>query len=191
MRITGGDLRSRALTAPKGTATRPTSDRVREALFNILADACEGAQVLDLYAGTGALGLEALSRGAARAVFVERGKEALAALAGNVKALGVEGRARVLAVPVERAARTLRLETARFDLVFADPPYADVKSGAAAAALGEHVALLAPGAGLVLEHAQRDAPPILAGLELQRTRSYGDTALSFYALPPASAATAH
>jgi 16S rRNA (guanine966-N2)-methyltransferase len=179
MRITGGALRSRALKAPKGMTTRPTSDRVREALFNIVADECPGASVLDLYAGTGALGLEALSRGAVRAVFVERGKDALAALAHNVRALGQEARARVLAVPVERAVRALLLEGARFDLVFADPPYADVKSGAVATA-GDYVALLAPGATLVLEHAQRDAPPSLPGLAFVRTRTYGDTSLSFY-----------
>lgn len=183
MRITGGGLRSRALKAPKGTATRPTSDRVREALFNIVADECDGAHVLDLYAGTGAIGLEALSRGAALAVFVERAKDALAVLADNVRTLGVDARARVVPVPVERAARALQLEGARFNLVFADPPYADVKSGAAVAAVGQYVALLAPGATLVFEHAQRDAAPILLGLDLVRTRNYGDTALSFYAAP--------
>ena len=188
MRITGGGLRSRALKAPKGTATRPTSDRVREALFNIVADECEGAHVLDLYAGTGAIGLEALSRGAVRAVFVERGKDALAALAHNVRALGVDARARIVAAPVDRAARALQLEGARFDLVFADPPYADVKSGAAVGAVGEHVALLAPGATLVFEHAQRDGPPALPGLDLVRSRNYGDTALSFYVASAADGA---
>ena len=92
MRITGGQLGSRALKAPKGTLTRPTSDRVREALFNILRDECVGARVLDLYAGTGALGLEAISRGATFAVFVERSKRALAALNANIATLSLRPR---------------------------------------------------------------------------------------------------
>ena len=137
MRITGGQLRSRALKAPKGTSTRPTSDRVREALFSILGDECDGARVLDLYAGTGALGLEAISRGAVFAVFVERSKEALLALNANVRALGLENATRVVALPLERAARLLLAAPAdeRFDLVFADPPYADVNNGAAVRAI--------------------------------------------------------
>jgi 16S rRNA (guanine966-N2)-methyltransferase len=188
MRITGGELRSRSLRAPRGETTRPTSDRVREALFNILGDSCAGAHVLDLYAGTGALGLEALSRGAARVVFVERGRDALAALRANVQALGVAERASVHPTPVDRAVRALGGAVAapatRFHLVFADPPYADVTSGAAAASLAGVAALLIPRGEreplLVLEHAARDAPPALEGLRGQGTRTYGDTALSFY-----------
>ena len=179
MRITGGEYGSRALKVPKGTATRPTSDRVREALFSILGDRLVGARVLDLYAGTGALGLEALSRGADSVVFVERSKEALTALHANVDALGVRDRVRVLAVAVERAARGV---TGPFDLVFADPPYADVKTGAAVRALEEvAVPLLGASALLVLEHASRDAPPRVAGLEHHDPRTYGDTTVSFYA----------
>src|SRR5437899_4832041 len=106
MRITGGEHRSRGLVAPRGHATRPTSDRVREALFAILGamqpmQSIEGARVLDLYAGTGALALEALSRGASCAVMVERGREALDAIRANVAALGVAAVARVVAAPVE------------------------------------------------------------------------------------------
>src|ERR1700723_2294722 len=98
MRITGGSLRSRAIRAPRGHSTRPTSDRVRESLFGILESAgrVEGARVLDLYAGTGALALEALSRGAARAVLVESSRDALAVVRGNVASLGMEERARVV-----------------------------------------------------------------------------------------------
>lgn len=109
MRITGGTFRSRAIRAPRGSATRPTSDRVREALFGILTSAgvLDGSpppRVLDLYAGTGALGLEALSRGAAEATFVESGREALAVLRENIAALGVEGRTHVVAADVGAAA---------------------------------------------------------------------------------------
>lgn len=184
MRITGGEFRSRPLKAPKGSATRPTSDRVREALFSILASrASRAGSVLDLYAGTGALGLEALSRGATSVVFVERSKEALAALGANVASLGVGARARVLASSVERAAT--RLSGERFDLVFVDPPYADVASGAAVTLLREHVVpLIADGGALVLEHSSRDESPTLNGLAREDARTYGDTTLSFYVTRP-------
>ena len=107
MRVTGGIFRSRALRAPRGTTTRPTSDRVREAMFSMLvSDGLieEGARILDLYAGSGALGLEALSRGAGEAVLVEQGRDALAAIRENVEALDVADRVRVVAARVERAA---------------------------------------------------------------------------------------
>jgi 16S rRNA (guanine(966)-N(2))-methyltransferase RsmD len=183
VRITGGEFRSRALKAPRGSATRPTSDKVREALLAILGERVANARVLDLYAGTGALGLEALSRGAAEATFVERGREALDALRANVRALGVEGRVRVLAAPVERVARDV---AGPFDLVFADPPYADV--GAAGRVLEEIVrrGALAERATVVLEHApQRGSAdqegPEIPGLLREDTRRYGDSCLSFYA----------
>src|SRR5690348_2464764 len=109
MRITGGTFRSRALRAPRGQATRPTSDRVREGLFGILVSAgvVEGARVLDLYAGTGALALEALSRGALRVTLVESARPALDAIADNVAALGVRDRAHVISVDVRRAVSRL------------------------------------------------------------------------------------
>jgi 16S rRNA (guanine(966)-N(2))-methyltransferase RsmD len=182
MRITGGEFRSRALRAPKGSATRPTSDRVREALFSILGPRGAAGRVLDLYAGTGALGLEALSRGAEAVVFVERSKEAVAAIQANIEGLGVRARARVLALPIERALRGLvTSEGDAFDLVFADPPYADVASGAAVKLLEAHVVgILRPGALLVLEHASRDETPGIAGLSPRDSRTYGDTSVSFY-----------
>jgi 16S rRNA (guanine966-N2)-methyltransferase len=186
MRITGGTFRSRALRAPRGQATRPTSDRVREALFGILASAgaLEGARVLDLYAGTGALALEALSRGAVRAVLVESSRDALDAIRANVASLGVDDRVRVVASDVRAAVRRIAPAEAPFDLVLADPPWALVDSGAAPRALGELVrgnALsLSLSGTLVLEHAARSGPPDLGGLALAETRTYGDTALSFY-----------
>jgi 16S rRNA (guanine966-N2)-methyltransferase len=184
MRITGGIFRSRALRAPRGQATRPTSDRVREALFGILASAgvVEGARVLDLYAGTGALALEALSRGAVQATLVESSREALAALRANVASLGVADRVRIMASDVRAVVRRNDLAGAPFDLVLADPPWALVDSGAAPHALaalvrGEGVS---PSATLVLEHAARSPAPDIEGLALAETRPYGDTALSFY-----------
>jgi 16S rRNA (guanine966-N2)-methyltransferase len=183
MRITGGRYGSRALKAPKGSSTRPTSDRVREALFSILGQRASADAVLDLYAGTGALGLEALSRGARSVVFVERSKEALVALNANVEALGVRAQVRVIALPIERALRGLQTrQEEHFDLVLADPPYAEVENGAATRALETHVVpLMTPGALLVLEHASRDAAPTIANLEHEDARKYGDTTLSFYA----------
>ncbi len=180
MRITGGVHRSRRLVAPRGAATRPTSDRVREALFSILAarGSLSGAVVLDLYAGTGALGLEALSRGAARAVFVESDREAGAALSRNLAALGEEGRARVIDARVERASK--RLGPDPFDLVLTDPPYAIVAEAAEALAGLVAGAAVAAGATVVLEHASRTPAPEVPGLTLDDTRVYGDTALAFY-----------
>ena len=182
MRIIAGALAGRRLVAPRGLATRPTSDRVREALFSVLASVA-GAAVLDLYAGTGALGLEALSRGAARAAFVEDDRHALEALRANVGSLGVGNAALVYALRVERAAQVL-LRAGPFDLVFADPPYADL--GAAAAALTALVPALAPEARLVLEHARRDPSPTIAGVELVAQRGWGDTAVSIYSLQEAA-----
>jgi 16S rRNA (guanine966-N2)-methyltransferase len=181
MRITGGQYRSRALRAPKGSLTRPTSDRVREALFSILGPRAAAGRVLDLYAGTGALGLEALSRGAGGVVFVERSKEALAALHANVEALGVRDRVRVVASNVARAAALLRQGGELFELIFADPPYADVKDGEAVNALEAlFVPLLESQGMLVLEHASRDPSPAIVGLVQEDARTYGDTTLSFY-----------
>jgi len=196
LRVTGGVHRSRLLAAPRGRDTRPTSDRVREALFSILAadaDApLEGARVLDLYAGTGALGIEALSRGASSAVFVERGRDALAALRENLTALGLdeEGVSHVVGAPVSRALATLVPPAGGFTLVFCDPPYALVGDGSVGRTLAALPPLLGPDARIVLEHASADAPPPLerTGLSLQESRKYGDTALALYrfvSLPPA------
>ncbi len=186
MRITGGMYRSRALRAVRGQATRPTSDRVREALFGILtsAGAIEGARVLDLYAGTGALALEALSRGALAATLVESSREAIAVERANIEALGVESRAHVLVGDVHRALARLALlaKESPFDLVFADPPWALVDSGGPRQALSELAAAgaLSESAWVILEHAARTPAPDAAPLILLETRRYGDTALTFY-----------
>jgi 16S rRNA (guanine966-N2)-methyltransferase len=183
MRITGGIYRSRSLRAPAGTATRPTSDRVREALFGSLTarNAVAGARVLDLYAGTGALGLEALSRGAAHATFVESSREALSALRSNVTALGLEGQTLVVAASVDRAVGRLA-RRGPFDLVVADPPWALVESGEAPRLVADLVGagVLAPQALLVLEHSSRTRAPAMAGAVLEEERRYGDTALAIY-----------
>lgn len=179
MRVTGGRLGGRRLAAaPRGV--RPSADRVREALFARLPELADGEDwnVLDLYAGTGALGIEALSRGAGRAVFVERSRSALAVLRRNLKALELEARSRVLACDARAAARRLAGEDERFRLVLADPPYADPGWGAALAAL---VAAdrLHPGAVVVVERGRRHPLPDIPGLQTRDSRRYGDTVLEW------------
>lgn len=181
MRVVGGRLRSRALVAPKGEATRPTTDRVRESLFSVLGD-LHGARVLDLYAGTGALAIEALSRGASRAVCVEHARPALAALDKNRATLGLAADLTVLARRVEGAGPLLAAH-GPFDLVLVDPPYADVAGGALLEALTPLLAtpgVLADEALVVVERASRDPAPVLPGLELEEERRWGDTAVSLH-----------
>lgn len=179
MRIVGGNLGGRVLRAPRGAATRPTSEKVREAIFAIVGD-LEGAHVLDLFAGSGALGIEALSRGAAHATFVDSGKPALAAIRGNLDALGLADRAAILAIDAVAAAR--RAPAAPWRAVFIDPPYASDLAQRAALALP--AAHLAPGAVIVIEHDRRGTPPDALG-SLLRTdqRRYGDTMVTFFEVP--------
>jgi 16S rRNA (guanine(966)-N(2))-methyltransferase RsmD len=165
---------------------------VREALFGILesAGAVRGARVLDLYAGTGALALEALSRGADRAVLVESSREALSAVRDNVASLDLAGCARILAADVRDAVRRLEGE-APFDLVLADPPWALVDAGEVPRVLAAlaRSPLLAEGALVILEHASRTPPPPVEGLAAQQSRRYGDATLTFY--KPAILAAPH
>jgi 16S rRNA (guanine966-N2)-methyltransferase len=182
MRIVGGSLGGRVLRAPPGSDTRPTSEKVREAIFNILGNMIgdvEGASVLDLFAGSGALGIEALSRGAAHATFCDLRKPALAVLRGNLRDLAVEDRATVVqGDAVATAAR--HVPASPWTLVFVDPPYRSDLAERSVAAL-QH---LAPDAVIVIEHDRRNAPPDALG-SLLRTdqRRYGDTLVSFYRVP--------
>jgi 16S rRNA (guanine966-N2)-methyltransferase len=177
MRLTGGSDRGRRLRAPRGAQTRPTAAKVREAIFNILGPPPDGS-VLDLYAGTGALGLEALSRGARRAVFVERDHQALVALRRNLRELGLEDRSTVMGAEVCGALRRLASRAERFSWVFLDPPYAKETEGVLAELSGE---LLTPCAVVVVEHDRRHQPAASVGsLFLTDRRHYGDTELSFF-----------
>lgn len=180
MRIIAGEFRRRTLAAPVGMETRPTSDRLRETLFNVLAPRLEGAGFLDLYAGSGAVALEAVSRGAARVEAVERAAGALKALTANVQALKAEKRLRVHAVSV---AAYLKKAAGPFDVVFLDPPYELAKEyDATLGALGGWAAqLLAPGAVVVAEHRKKAALAERYGtLERMRVLEQGDAGLSFY-----------
>jgi 16S rRNA (guanine966-N2)-methyltransferase len=180
MRIISGQLGGRRLHAPAGDATRPTSDRVREAVFNILGPPPDGTAVLDLFAGSGAMGLEALSRGAARATFVDRGRPALAALRANIAALGVDDRARVIAADAVTYLRSAPELGARW--VFIDPPYRSDLAAQVLDLLGGAPRLLAERASIVVEHDRRN-PPLDRHGSLIRTdsRRYGDTVIAFYA----------
>jgi 16S rRNA (guanine966-N2)-methyltransferase len=177
MRVVAGRLGGRRLRAPAGAATRPTGERVREALFSILGDIAD-ARVLDLFAGTGALGIEALSRGAARAVFVERAPAAASVLRANLDALGLSAEHAELrrqdVLVVLRAARR-RSET--YDLVFIDPPYrrAEDWGGELAALLSP---LLSPLARVVTESDRR--LPLSLDLGPSETRRYGDTLITIH-----------
>jgi 16S rRNA (guanine966-N2)-methyltransferase len=182
MRIVAGEFRGRQLSTPSGDTTRPTAARAREALFAILSDV-SAERVLDLYAGSGALGLEALSRGAERLVLVESSRNAQQAIRSNLTSLGVEGRATLLPLRAEAAFKALeRLRP--FSLVFADPPWADAQAALQVLEKLASCSLLAPAARLVLEHAARTPPiPKVGGrLRAVDTRRWGDTAVTILEL---------
>ncbi len=188
-RVIAGSAKGVRLAAP-GPGTRPLADRVKQTLFAVLEPELEGAAVLDLFAGSGAGGIEALSRGAARAVFVERDAGAARVVAENLRRVGLEARGEV----VRRDAVAWLADPAGagaagpFDVVLLDPPYADTDAlGHALELVGGH---LAPGGVVVAKHFWRDAPPVRPGLLASvRERRFGETALTFYrhrdAVPPA------
>ena len=178
--IIGGSLKGRKLLTPSGQAVRPTAGRVREALFNILAADIPQAMVLDMFAGSGALGLEALSRGAAQATFLDNGPVALKVIKKNIQACRVETCSTIL--PYDATRDLSRLTTAGFNLVFMDPPYEQGLIIKALMAL-QHSALLEPGAKIVLEHSFRETvdQKICQGcsFELTDQRQYGKSLVSF------------
>ena len=179
MRVIAGRFGGRRLVAPKGrSTTRPTSDRVREAIFSMLGDLHE-ARVLDLFAGTGALGIEALSRGAARAVFVERDPAALAALQANLRALELdEHEAEVRRGEALAALRSARERAETYDLVLIDPPYR--RAGAMGGELSPALAPLLSAQARVVVESDRRAPLELSWGEIERERRYGDTTITIH-----------
>jgi len=172
MRVIAGTARGVRLSAPRGTSTRPITDRVKETLFAILGDRVIDGRVLDLYAGSGAIGIEALSRGAASVDFVERDREALAVLRQNLERTRLEG-GDVHATDVERF---LTPDRGAWDLAVLDPPYElrDI-----VAPLRALVPCLAPGSSVVLKHFWRTEPPVVEGLAPMRERRFGETTLTF------------
>jgi len=183
MRIVGGAWRGRPLRAPKGHTTRPTSDRVREALFDALSarlgSDLGGGAVLDLYAGTGAMGLEALSRGVERAVFVENDKGALDSLARNVETVGAASRVTVIAGDATAAGLARAAGLGPFTLLIADPPYR-IETVAVATAVSQldSSGALAADVLVACEHAASETPVAARGFAIVRTYRYGDTAVT-------------
>lgn len=174
MRIVGGKLRGRRINQPDTTRTRPLSDKARESLFNILGD-IEALRFADVYAGSGAVGLEALSRGASRAIGVESATAAARVIRDNVRRLGLEASYTLLKQPVEDWLK----ETAgkeQFDVIYSGPPFGIATDDIAT----RLAALLAPGGTLVVETSRKEAPLDIARLELVKSRRYGESVLSFY-----------
>lgn len=185
MRIVGGRFRGRSLAGPRSDAIRPTSDRLRETIFNVLAhgygDPVEGARVIDLFAGTGAMGLEALSRGAAFALFVDDGAQARGLIRENVEALGVGGATRLFRRDATRMGAAA--PNAPFSLVFCDPPYGRDLAGRALASCAAG-GWLDPGALVVVEEAQGATVELPEGFEEIERRDYGETQVLFGRFAP-------
>ena len=180
MRVLAGALKGKRLVTPRGSTTRPTADQVRLALLDTLTPYLPGARMLDLFAGAGGVGFEALSRGAAHATFVERDARAVAALRANVETLGVGAQVRIERLDVRTALERLAAEGAAFELVFLDPPYEDDVLGPALERLGA-LPLVTPGGLVIAQHMTKRAPAERGGsLAAFRTRRFGETTLTFF-----------
>lgn len=187
MRIVGGALSGRRFAGPTGEGTRPTSERVREAVGSAIESrgGFDGVRVLDLFAGTGAMGFEAVSRGAVQAVLVDRDPKTARAIEKAAAELGISDRCAVIAADLRTPAAIARIESASegaFDRVFVDPPYADIAQvEPLIARLGER-GLLAPGCILAIEHAKKHAPAHPSGFALLAHKNYGDTSVLLLSL---------
>lgn len=181
MRIIGGQARGRAIVAPPGEKTRPTQDYVRESLFNIIRWDIEGAKVLDLFAGTGALSLESVSRGAASAVMIDMDRAACECIKKNMETTRLKDRCRLISRDYRQALKALEAEGERFDVVFIDPPYRMENTGEMCAELYDRN-LLSPEAMLLVEHRRGMAPLIDPRFEAFDQRNYGDTQITFVRL---------
>jgi len=179
MRIISGTSRGRKLVTPRDQSLRPTSDRVKESIFNILQDEVHGKVVLDLFAGTGNLGIEALSRGAKRAIFVEKGRQALRLIQRNLSQIGLEERSEIIPKDVSRAIGILRHKGECFDLILMDPPYEKGLIQSTLMKLNSNP-IYHKDSILVIEHNRREPlPRVLGGWNLIRQRRMGDTMISF------------
>jgi 16S rRNA (guanine966-N2)-methyltransferase len=183
MRVIAGRYRSRPLRGLKGLALRPTSDPLRETLFNILGPAVSGATFVDLYAGTGAVGIEALSRGARAAIFIEQHALSAVLIRRNLDSLGIDTEAEILGLDVLRGLKRLEKRNVHAEFIFLDPPYAaDDEYESVIAFLGQS-SLVAPDGRVIAEHLRKRTLPERAGdLERVRVVEQGDAALSFYRL---------
>lgn len=182
MRVIAGQFRSRQLKSLKGLALRPTSDRLRETLFNVLAPLIVGARFLDVFAGTGAIGIEALSRGASEAVFIESHQPAAALIKQNLASLGIRTGVSVLALDAVRGLEKLAAKpNAKFDLAYIDPPYSDAEQYAKVLEAVAKSPLFHPESRIAIEHRRSFDLPAVAGLTTVRRLEQGDAALTFLA----------
>lgn len=180
MRIIAGKYKSRVIQRPKGAEVRPTQDRVREAVFNILGGLCEGARVLDLYSGSGAFGIEALSRGAEEVFFVDNTGICISTIKKNLKALSISDNIYLVRSDAIKAIKRYGLTKERFNLIFLDPPYSKGLVEKTLIAL-DGCDIIRPSGFVVAEHRKNDkAPESTGSLGLIRRSIYGDTAISFY-----------
>jgi 16S rRNA (guanine(966)-N(2))-methyltransferase RsmD len=189
MRVIAGKHRSRILKSLKGQALRPTSDRLRETLFNVLGSGVEGSRFLDVFAGTGAVGIEALSRGACEVIFIENHRPAAALIRRNLESLGISSDATVLALDAVRGLEVLasqyKISDPPIDYVFLDPPYAAEEDYSRVLNFLAHANFLAPTATIIVEHRKDFVLPEQFGI-LRRVRvlQQGDAALSFFRFSP-------
>jgi 16S rRNA (guanine966-N2)-methyltransferase len=183
MRVIAGKFKSRRLKTPRGMALRPTSDRLRETLFNILGATVQGSLFVDVFAGTGAVGIEAVSRGAEQVIFIEKSASAVKLIRDNLKSLRVAAGVAVLPFDAIRGLEQLAARKVLADFVFLDPPYAQPADYLRVLEFIDESHLLAPGGLLITEHARKtELPGRLVRLERSRLVEQGDSALSFYRL---------
>lgn len=184
MRVVAGEAKGRPLKAVPGNGTRPTTDKVKEAIFSMIGPFFDGGIALDLFAGTGGLAIESLSRGAERAIFVDADAKSIEVVRANLKATGFEKQAEVYRNDAERALKALAKRDATFDLVFLDPPYR-MKNGDELLLRMEQSDLLQPGAVIVLEYeSSYEYPEAFGSFSLRRKAVYGETAVSIYDWEP-------
>jgi 16S rRNA (guanine(966)-N(2))-methyltransferase RsmD len=180
VRVIGGKAKGLRLSVPRGRSVRPTADKVKEALFNIISSELESTIVLDLYAGSGALGIEALSRGALHCTFIEKNPPTVSVLKENIRRVHCEAQCVVLNIPVEKALPLLKTQGASFHLIMMDPPYEKSLVAVAVEMVGL-TGLLKPEGWLVAEHNIREKlESAHSGLELVKMKKYGETCLSFF-----------
>lgn len=180
MRIIAGEYRGRRIKHPQNKEIRPTKDRVREAVFSMIAEKVPGSRVLDLFAGSGAYGLEALSRGAKSCIFVEENRDACRVIQDNIDSLSLSERTQIAQEDVFYAAESLSENGEKFDLVFSDPPY---KTGLAKKTLNSiyHYDILNPAGLLILEHYRTEETPKTEGsVSIVKQKTYGDISISIY-----------
>jgi 16S rRNA (guanine966-N2)-methyltransferase len=181
MRVIAGTFKSRRLKTLRGMELRPTSDRLRETLFDILGDTVEGSMFVDLFAGTGAVGVEAISRGARRVVFVERHASAVQLIRENLKSLGITSEAEILPMDVLRGLEKLASRHASSDFIFLDPPYAEARDYQRVLEFIGAKGMLSARGTVIAEHGKKlELPLQVQALERTRVKVQGDSALSFY-----------